>query len=183
MKRMVLVVLALFVFSSAGFAQPDTGYVGLFTDVAHTTFTKDYSGAVTPFTMYIFWLAPTQGINAVEFAVTYPANVIGSTVTTNAGIVVSLGTLPGGISCAWAAGDCQLAGVWVESHHQSCFLTSAALGLIEVVAHPVAGGPQIASCELGYPIYQVKKYTNLCLNQTCEIAVQDATWGAIKSIF
>jgi len=185
MKRVLWAIMLLFVFSSAGFAQPpDTAYVGLFTDINHTTFSVMHpGGAPLPFTMYIFWLAPAVGINAVEFMIVYPANIIASTVTPNPAITVNLGSLSAGMSSAWGPEDCQAAGVWVESHHQACFLMNMDQTIIELAPHPTAGGPQIASCELGYPIYPAKKFTNLCLNSDCSYAAPNTTWGAIKSLF
>jgi hypothetical protein len=32
-------------------------------------------------------------------------------------------------------------------------------------------------------LYPVRKFTNICLNSTCDVATQTKTWGAIKSLF
>lgn len=183
MKRVLLIAIGLLLVAGSAFAQTDTTYAGLFTDVAHTTWTVSSTG-FTAFTLYIYWLPPQDGLSAMEFKISAPANVIMSTTTANPDIVVSLGTLTGGTSVSFGE-VCEPAGVWVWSHHVSCFLTSTAVGTIEIVPDPTALPPvlQIATCALGNPLYPVRKFTNLCLNSTCSTATQTKTWGAIKSLF
>ncbi|HEY5132310.1 MAG TPA: hypothetical protein VII85_01340, partial [Candidatus Krumholzibacteriaceae bacterium] len=136
------------------------------------------------FTMYIYWLPGTHGLSSAEFKVSAPSNVILSTVTANPDIAVSLGTLTAGTAVTFGA-ICEGAGVWVWTHHVSCFLTSAVEGIIELVPDPTAIPPFLgyASCELGNPPYPIRKFTNICLNSTCGMATQTKTWGAIKSLF
>lgn len=183
MKKLLLSFVALVMLSGASFSQPAVGgYIGLFTDVAHTTFTLTHPGAgFLPFTMYIYFLPGPLGMQGAEFQIAYPTNVIGSTVTPHDSISVSLGALSSGISIAFF--NCQPTGVWVASHRQSCFLTSTAQTLIEIVAHSTSGAYQIASCELGFPLYPVTKFTNICCNQLCAVAAPNKTWGAIKNLF
>jgi len=123
-------------------------------------------------------------LSAAEFKVSVPANVVFSTATASPDIVVSLGTLTGGTSITTGA-ICEAGGVWFWSHHVACYLTSTAVGTIELVADPTAQPPFLgyASCELGNPMYPIRKFTNLCLNSTCSTATQTKTWGAIKSLF
>ena len=184
MKRVLLAMLGLLVMSGAAFAQPDTSYVGLFADVDHTTWDVLYVGpSATDFTMYIFWLPSVRGLQGVEFKVKYPSNVLGMAVTSNPSITLDFGSLSAGILSVWGEGDCQQAGVWVESHNQECLLRSNVASMIEIVAHPTSGKIEVATCELGYPLEPVRKFTNLCTNQACVTATETKTWGAIKGLY
>jgi len=184
MKRVLLASLGLLLIAGAAFAQPDTSYVGLFTDVDHTTWNVSYVGPIpTEFIMYIYWLPSVRGLQGVEFKVKYPSNVLATAVNQNPGIVIALGSLSAGISAVWGEGDCQAAGVWVESHNVECLLLSNVASMVEIVAHPLVGKYQILNCELGYPPEPVRKFTNLCTNQACATATETKTWGAIKGLF
>jgi hypothetical protein len=72
---------------------------------------------------------------------------------------------------------------WFWSHHQLCLLRNVNAGFIFVGPHPQAGGPQIATCELGFPIEPIRRLNNLCLNSTCELGIEAKTWGAIKELY
>ena len=183
MKRALLIAFGLMLVAGSAFAQADSTYAGLFTDEAHTTWTVSSTG-FTPFTVYIYWLPSQFGLSSAEFKITAPSNVILSTITANPDIAVSLGTLTAGIAVSFGL-NCEAAGVWVWTHHVSCFLTSSAEGIIELVPDPSAIPPFLgyASCEPGYPPYPIRKFTNICLNSTCGVATQTTTWGAIKSLF
>lgn len=187
MKRMVLVAMGLMLLAGSAFAQPfpglpDTAYVGLFADVSHTVRQVNYGGVgFTPFTMYIFWLPSKMGIQGAEFKLAVPANVILAVTTKNPYITVELGTLANGISCAFSEDTCMID--WVESHHVTCYLTNATQTQVEVVENPTAGAYQVASCELGYPLYPVKRFTHLYMNWDGGIAVESKSWGSIKSLF
>lgn len=180
MKKSLLVFFGLLLFSSAAYAiSPDTSYVALYADSGRTITRVDYTGATTRFEMYICWLPSGRGIHALEFKMNYPSNMIAATVTESPDISVSLGTITSGASVGLTF--CKTD--WFWSHHQTCYLTSSAAGFIYVGPHPQAGGPQISTCDLGYPIEPIRRWHNLCLNSTCQLAVGGKTWGAIKELY
>ncbi|MFA4949194.1 MAG: hypothetical protein WC674_11910 [Candidatus Krumholzibacteriia bacterium] len=199
MKRMVLIAMGLLLLAGSGFARPygglgdstyaglpDTAYVGLFADVGHTVRSVTYGGTgFTPFTMYIFLLPSKMGLQGAEFKVSYPSNVMGTTVTQNPLIVIALGTLAAGISFTFAEeGGCR--SDWVEAYHQACYLTSAAQSQIMVIEHPdILPFPayEVITCELGYPIAPLKRFTHLSMNYDGGTAVESKSWGSIKSLF
>jgi hypothetical protein len=187
MKRMVLIATGLMLLAGSAFAQPfpglpDTAYVGLFADVAHSVRSVNYGGAPAGFQWYIYWLPSNRGLSAAEFAISIPSNVIGATVVaSDPAITVQMGTLLAGLTIAFHEDSCQTD--WVYSHRVSSFLMSAAQGQIMVVAHPTVGAYQIATCELGYPIEPVKRFTHLYLNWDGGTAVEPKSWGSIKSLF
>ncbi len=89
MKRMVLVAMGLMLLAGSGFAQPyggladstyaglpDTAYVGLFADAAHTVRSVTYGGAPAAFQWYIFFLPSKMGLQAAEFKIQLPANIV-----------------------------------------------------------------------------------------------------------
>jgi hypothetical protein len=180
MKKALLIGVAMLLVASAVSAGPDTGYIGLFADAGHSVCSVMGAG-FTPFTMWIWCLDEQPGLTAVEFAVLFPPDVIASTTTLNPLITVSLGTLTGGTSVAF--GTCQNDYVW--THQVACYLIDLNPNVIRIIADPTALPPAylIATCDVGNPLIGPVIWSNLYLNQTCVIATQNASWGAIKSLF
>jgi hypothetical protein len=187
-----MIAAGLMLLAGSAFAQPypglpDTAYVGLFADAAHTVRSVTYGGGpgFTSFTMYIFFLPNKMGLQGAEFKISYPSNVIGLTAVKNASIAIELGTLANGMSFTFnEIGGCKTD--WVEAYRQPCFLNSAAQTQIMVVEHPgIIPFPvyQVVTCELGYPIAPLKRFTHLSLNYDGGVAVEHQSWGAIKSLF
>lgn len=179
MKKILLIATALLVLAGTVNALPPKGYIGLFADEGHAICSVTNPGGFFPFRMWIWCLPSVNGMQAAEFMITYPANIIGSTVTQNPGINVALGSLNAGISVSYA--NCNME--WVWTHYQDCYITSTTPSWINVVAHPGSGKYQFASCLLGFPLEDIFKLNNLAINQQCLVATEDATWGAIKSLF
>ncbi len=191
MKRMVMVAFALLLLAGSGFAQPfpglpDTAYVGIFNDAAHTTHQVNYTGAPAPFQYYIFFLPNKMGFQAAEFTLKLPANVVSvTTLAKDAAITVELGTLTGGISIALQEGVCRTD--WFYAYRLQSLLMSNVQSQITVEDRGDVNGVwtpyQVASCEPGYPIYPVKRYCHLSLNYDGGVGVENTSWGAIKSLF
>ncbi|MCX5753455.1 MAG: hypothetical protein NTW97_07370 [Candidatus Krumholzibacteria bacterium] len=198
MKRMVLIAMGLLLLAGSSFAQPypglpDTAYVGLFTDLAHTTHQVNYTAtppAMTPFTFYIFWVPSKMGLMAAEFKIQYPANVLITSAVKNPAVIIEMGSIQAGISISFygevECGESCCRTDWVYSHRVNCFLMNANPGQIMVVERLLDPEPpayQVGSCEPGYPIYPVKRYCHLSLNYDGGVGVQTKSWGAIKSLF
>lgn len=136
-------------------------------------------GGIFPFEMWVWCLPSWNGMICSEFGICYPPNVIQSTVTWNDPIIsVMFGDLPSGLSVCYTI--CQWDWTWIC--HQTCYLTDTSVGLIELCPHPDVGVYQFANCNPGYPIEPIVRLSHLCLNQFCSIGLEDASWGAIKSM-
>jgi hypothetical protein len=190
MKRMVLIALGLLLLAGSGFAQPypglpDTAYVGLFSDAAHTLHQVNYGGSPAAFQWYIFFLPNKNGLIAAEFKIQLPANVASATILAkDPAITVELGGLTAGISVALAEGTCR--SDWFYLYRIQSILLSNVQSQVELVENPNTlplPAYQVASCELGYPIYPLKRYCQLSLNYDGGVAVEHQSWGAIKSLF
>jgi hypothetical protein len=192
MKRMVLIAMGLLLLAGSGFAQPfpglpDTAYVGLFSDVGHTTYSVNYTAtppAFTSFYMYIYWLPGKNGFLGADFRISYPSNVIGGTVTTDQTIAIVMGDLAGGMSFTYKADSCQTN--WVYSHRQRIYLTDATQSQIEIIEHPpnppgVIPFLDVVSCAMD--LDPVKRFTYLYLNWNGGTAVESKSWGAIKNLY
>jgi hypothetical protein len=189
MKRMVIIAMGLTLLAGSVCAQPfpglpDTAYVGLFADAAHTVHQVNYGGAPAAFQWYIFFLPSKMGLQAAEFKVSIPANAAGATILAkDLDITVELGSLTAGISVALKEGVCRAD--WFYLYRLQSVLLSNVQSQIMIVENPTAVPPayQVASCELGYPIYPLKRLTHLSLNYDGGVAVEHQSWGAIKSLF
>ncbi len=169
---MAILVLATPVFSA-------DAYVGLFADGAHSDCDVYLSGGFMPFNVWVWFIAPSVGVQAAEYRVVPPAYVIVSTPTINPGISVSLGDALAGISVAFFG--CQTGWVWTQNI--SCYLTGAGPGYVRIEKRLDVPAIQIASCELGNPIYPAAVLNHLAIGQGCQIATEESSWGAIKSLF
>jgi hypothetical protein len=191
MKRMVLIAMGLMLLAGSAFAQPypglpDTAYVGLFTDLAHTTYQVNYGVAPTAFQWYIFFLPSKMGFQAAEFKIQLPANVVSiTTLAKDLAITVELGTIAGGISVALDESVCRTD--WFYLYKLQSILMSNVQSQITVEDRGDVNGVwtpyQVASCEPGYPIYPVKRFCHLSLNYDGGIGVQSTSWSAIKNLF
>ena len=101
---------------------------------------------------------------------------------TNPGIHLALGSLTGGISVAFGEGRCQRD--WVYLYDITMVSLDAVAASISIIPHPglqPLPAYQFATCELGYPIERCIYLTPL---YTCwSWGVEQASWGAIKSLF
>jgi hypothetical protein len=187
-KAMLLAAAVLFVASSA-FALPPVGYIGVFKDATHNTDPGQQMicpAQYAQFQAWIWCLPSERGIQAAEFAVSFPATTVTLVTTKNPGITVELGSLPGGMSVAFGEGQCQMDWVWLYQ------LTMMQLGppalpvKIAIIPHPgtlPVPAYQFATCELGYPIEPCIYLTPLYICQDGTVGVQQTNWGAIKSLF
>ena len=176
MKRLVLALMIL-VMATPLFAAD--AYVGLFADNMHSDCDVYLAGSFMPFELWIWFVAPVVGVQAAEYRVVAPAYVILSTVTTNPDISVTLGDPVAGISVAFYG--CNPSWVWTQ--HIACFLTAPGPGYIQIDRRLDVPAIQIASCELGYPIYTATVLNHLAIGQGCVVATEESSWGAIKSLF
>ncbi|UCF06849.1 MAG: hypothetical protein JSV33_07450 [bacterium] len=187
MKISIVIVAAIVLIAGAATAQlPPQGYIGLFTDEAHTTWcvtgTPFYS-----FDMYIYCLPSDQGMICAEFAISYPTNLIQSTVTPSDSISVALGSLPDGMSACVL--NCQWDWIWIFK--QFLVVNAADKTHLEIIKHPDPLIPaiQFANCNPGYPEEPVVVFTNLYINYNAaepecgEPGTKSSTWGAIKSMY
>jgi len=181
MKKALLIGVAMLLVATAASAGPNTGYIGLFSDGAHSACNFVATAPFTPFTLWIWCLDEQPGLTAVEFAISFPSNVLASTTTINPLITVSLGSLTGGTSVAF--GTCQNDYVW--THQVACYAMSTAASAITIIPDPTALPPAylIATCDVGNPLIGPVIWNNLQLNGPCVVATQNASWGAIKSMF
>lgn len=186
MKRSLLLVVAVLFVSYAAFAQgPPVGYIGLYLDDTGSSWCATGAGFYQV-EMWICCLPSENGQICAEFAMSYPANVIQSTVTTNSPIVsVELGSLaPTGLSTCFIV--CQYG--WFWSHHQTLWVTDPTQSVVQIIPHPEVGVYQFANCEPGYPTEPCIVLTNLYLNyessapECMGTATEESSWGAIKGL-
>jgi len=187
MKKALLIAAAVMFVASAAFASDaPIGYIGIYSDGAHSVNTI-CPAAYSPFHAWIWCLPSVNGLQAAEFAVAFPATAVTTNTAHNPLIAVELGNLAGGISIALAEGSCQTDWVWLYD------LTMLYLGgvqvKIDIIPHPGTlpePAYQFATCELGYPIEPCIYLTPLYLCWTPDpgpLGVQETNWGAIKSLF
>lgn len=202
MKKALFVALAtLFLGSAVNAGYPYVGlYAGIIDPITgiegpggydHSACSATVSAPYTQIEMWIWWLPdPQLGLTAGEFKIVYPVSTYVSqgAVTcnpSNYGLCCCF-SLAGGVSFSVGGMNCQYD--WYYSHHQTLTILKTAPGaLIQIVADPALVTPPfdiiMTTCELGFPIYACTKLNDLALNQSCNVAVQDKSWGAIKSLY
>lgn len=180
MKGIVLAFALLVAVPVVVVAQPPNAYVVLASDANHATY-EVFGSGFTPFNLWVWWFPSASGLKTALYEVTFPANVIAATVTTNPNInLFACEFMPPGGACA-AFNDCQTD--WVWSHRVTCYLTSAAPSFITI--GPWEGEEQfvVNNCSCCYPIEAVTVFNSFALNQPAVISVESLTWGGIKSLY
>jgi hypothetical protein len=178
MKKALSFSIVMLLVSGAAFAQPPTGYIGLYADETRFSCEVINPGGFTPFVFWIYVLPSYLGMICAEFEICYPPNVIWSTVTYQDPPVTLAGDLMEGLSICFL--DCTYDWYWIA--HQSCYLTDTTPSFIEVCPHPYVGAYQFANCEPGFPVEPCVVLNHLALNQPCVVATKDVSWGAIKNM-
>jgi hypothetical protein len=190
MMKTILAACAILLVANSAFAVlPPIGYIGLFTDATHngnTVCASQYGS----FQCWIWCLPSVNGLQAAEFAVSFPPTVVIVSTVRNPGLYgLCCGSAASGVSVAFGEGMCQMDWVWLFQ------ITLVQMGppevpaKIEILPHPgVLPAPvyQFASCELGYPIEPCINLTPLYICWTPNpgpLGVRETSWGAIKSLF
>ena len=180
MKKALLIAAAILLFAGSINAQPGTSYMGVYGDANHSICRVDPIQYV-PFHAYIMVLPSVRGMQAAEFTLLLPGTIITSGTAKNADITVELGSLTGGISCAF--GSCH--SDWTVLYDLTCIALATVPGFIGLSGDISVNPPifAIASCEPGYPSEPVIYHAPLACYQPCNVATQSSTWGAIKNLF
>ncbi len=188
MRNGFLLFLAVSLIAAAAGAQlPHVGYIGLFTDDDHQSWCANGVGFYQV-NMWVWCLPSERGMICAEFAISYPPNVIQSTLTWNPEIqwVIDPPSPYEGISVCLPECKCD----WFWLFYQQLWVIDAAPVYVEIIKHPdsYVENIQFANCEPGFPFEPVIKYTNLYINydpagpECSGTAAESASWGAIKSL-
>ena len=182
MKKALLIVAALMMISAVAYAGPN-GYMGLYADEGHSQCSFISPGGFAQVEMYIYALGNDAGLQAAEFQIIYPSNVISSTLTGNPDISVAMGSLEEGISVAFLS--CHYD--WTWTHHQTLYVKDTNPSIVELHYDPgLPAGQQyltLADCTDDHIGYEATLLNNLYLNQECVIANEETSWGAIKDLY
>jgi len=186
MKKALFIAAAfMFVASSVMAELPPVGYIGIYRDATHLPTANTVCPAqYGQFSAWIWCLPSVNGLQAAEFAVSFPATTVTLATVKNPLIAVELGSLAAGISVALAEGACQLD--WVYLYQLTMMSLAAVPAQIKIIAHPgtlPTPAYQFATCELGYPIEPCINLTPLYICQEGGYGVEETNWGAIKSLF
>jgi hypothetical protein len=186
MKKVIILTVALMMLAGAVAAQEHGPLIGLYADDQHSSCATT-AMMPTVVDMWI-WCYPDDviGMMCAEFMVTYPANVIASTVTKNVPIIsVDMGDYASGYSVCFT--ECHYD--WTWPGHQALYVTSADATKCSVVKHPDEEilCVQMADCTEGFPIYCVCGCPSLWLNlddDPCHdpCPTEETSWGAIKEL-
>ena len=185
MKKAIMLGILLLMIPMAAFAQlPETGYIGLFADAARDTFCA-WGAPVFFFDMYVYCLPGDHGLKCAEFAILYPeSGIFAGVATPNPALSVAQGNLADGMSCCFL--ECQWD--WQWTHSQTIIVQDATPKIFEIIPSPVPIPPvyQFANCDtipIKYPKEPCTKFTNLYVNTCGPTAVEETSWGAIKSLY
>ncbi len=164
MRLITFVTLMICVSPTVAFGEsPPHGYIGLFADSTHSNWCEQGSG-FQEIEMWGWCLPSADGMQAVQFGLQYPENIVPSTITFSSAIEgLPLGALPDGISLAFDG--CHHDWLWI--FRQTLYILNEDETSIEVIKHqtdPYHETPIHCICEVGLPIEELKIYSNLCIN-------------------
>lgn len=162
LRKSLLIFTLLIVISTPAAAQYN--FIGLYANEGHEIYAYCPGTGFHRLEMWIWCLPGANGQKCAEFRVSYPANIIQSTVTPNDGLIsVSLGDLPTGISVCYIT--CQHDWHWI--YHQTLWVTDPTPGYMRTEPHFENGQYQIASCLEGYPEEPLTRLFDLYYNDPC----------------
>jgi hypothetical protein len=185
MRKLLLAFVVIGVLAGTTYAQcPFVGYIGLWADENREGWCVSGVGFYQV-NMWLWCLPVELGMICAEFAISYPTNVIQSTLTWHPEIPQIILDPPSeGITPCYL--DCKWDWVWVFT--QQLFVFDQERTRVEIVEHPVSNDILFAVCEPGYPMEQAWKITDLLINygpgdSECNfVAAENRSWGAIKSL-
>jgi hypothetical protein len=171
-----VLVTALGTLLFAGLAH-SADYIGVFFDTSHSTCNKSVSGD-TYFYYYVWARPESRGLQAVEFKVVFPPMVYDSgSLTLNSNINLTLGD----ISSGWSATFANCITDWVQVYQQRVYVDTSieATGIIRLAETDNSYNLGLSTCELRDALFTVFD----CGRINLPGGNQDASWGAIKSLF
>ena len=177
MLPIIAVVIVSLVFNCAH-ALPLKPYVGLFADVNHSI--TCYSGT-SSFDLYVWWLPSSNGSLGTCYDLVLPANVTIASVTTSPAVANLVGCYCTELTgfCAVFA-NCQAD--WVWSQRIRCNVLDEDPSAIEIIPCEGESSLSVFNC-VDYSAEPVTIMNKFCVNQEPIIAIDESTWGAIKSLY
>jgi len=185
MKRLSIVVVLLVVLFSVAFAHD--GAISLFTDETATDCDTDVN-LYQSFDVYVIYIkdnGPYLG-KALQFKLekSNPSGLNKINETWIPEIILTIGDVDNGVSLT--ASDCLGTSSETVYIGKVTYLSLSNDSMtVKVVDDPNAApdpGIFITLCEEGDPMYRVLGGT-FVLNGSCNVAVEDKSWGAIKSLY
>ena len=186
MKKLPIIAILLLLIASV--AQAHNGSIGLYTDDTGADCDGDIT-LYTEFNLYLVYFKSDGGPDmgqAYEFKLeTDGATLQFMTPTWPPTFQATIGDLLNGIAvthsdCLGSAGQQY---VWLGTIPVMSFAETSLY--VHVAAHPTSvGGPgvKITACETGNPKYVVLGGWFHFPNGSCDMGVEPATWGSIKSL-
>jgi len=181
MKKVLLLGIAMLLVATVVNATPYP-YVGVYFDENRSSYCATGPGEVT---LYVFVLPSDNGATAAELKMEVTGNIFAGSWTTNTSIInLTMGDIATGMSFAYI--NCMTD--WNYVGTMSVFLLDATTpGGAVLGPHNQTGFMGTANCddEAGRPKEDAVVLTNAYFNtDPCpEVGTEDASWGAIKSLF
>jgi hypothetical protein len=183
MKKVLLLTVALLLLSSMAMACPPTGCAGLFLSETPSGDNNcvDEMGA---YEVYCMCFPPEDGLMSVELMIELPCwGVTATTYSPNEAL--HMGDPISGLTFTFST--CQMDWCWPFhfTWTPSWGDTLCCGGKVQIVPHPVQGGPWFATCAEGYPPVEFDNYSPIyvCDCENSPLANKESSWGAIKSMY
>lgn len=180
MRKFALIILMVIALTPAAGSASDLpkAYIGLYSDAWHSDCSA-YFDDMDAFNLYVWVIPGTDGLKCVKFDLdyTYMYGAIGvmqTRINPDFRTTVSGDPWTGVTVCV---APCQTG--WTYIYKFVMFSSSRIVGMITINGETV----QISTCEDGYPAAPLTILNYLALNQPCEIATDNFSWGAIKSLY
>jgi len=185
MKKALLIAAAILFVASALNAN---AYIGIWNDIGHQVCSVAATTPYSTFSGYLMAYPPEIGMKSVECSVQIPTTVYKIGEVANPDINLTMIHANGlGYGGTWNFATCH--NDWTYVYQWTFLIYNVPPGPVPVVdvitigphygAVPVAAN--MATCLVTK--IQPTLLTHLYINQPCEYAVEEASWGAIKSMF
>jgi len=180
MKKVLLLGITMLLVATVVNAGPPYPYMGLYFDEGRSSYCATGPGG---FTIYVFVCPSDNGAFASEFRMEVTGNIWPGSWENNGSIVgLSMGDLATGLSLSYSS--CQNDWHYVGTY-SVMLMDATTQGGATLLPHSGTGFLGTANCLPDYPKEDAVILTNAYFNtDPCpEVGTEDASWGAIKSLF
>jgi hypothetical protein len=181
MKKLLLFGIVMMLIAPSASAQPADAYLALYEDAARSDWCVSGIGFVT---MYLFVLPSVDGVVCAELSINVTGAGAGGlmwgTPTYHPDVAEPvLGSVPGEMGVCFPVGVCKTE--WIYFYSVGILVQTIEAARVEIGPYGTSPYPKVLDCLDAEP--EAIIFNHFYINDCGPIAVDESSWGAIKSLY